>query len=162
MFSRLEFLWGAPAIKFVDSIGRYFKNAPHLPDSIVSFMVSIAPWVAGLFGVLNTLGGLSALGSVRGGTVLEGLSAQVGVTLDPNYLTIVGVLQVIIGALMLLAFTPLRQHSRRGWALLFWVTVIGLAQSVVGVVFGLGGIFGLVISTLIGFYILFEIRSTYR
>ena len=49
-----------------------------------------------------------------------------------------------------------------GWMYLFWAELLAVVQSVVVVVYVGGGFVGAIIGLLIGFYILFELRSAYK
>jgi hypothetical protein len=58
---------------------------------------------------------------------------------------------------MVVAFPKLKAHKAEGWQLLFWVELINLVSIIV-----FGGIIPAIIGGLIGFYILFQIKSYYR
>jgi hypothetical protein len=82
--------------------------------------------------------------------------------INPAYFTIAGVIAILTGLLMLMAFTPLRNRKLVGWMYLFWVTVLSFTQNVIGLLMGVGGLVGTLIGAAIGFYLVFELKSAYK
>jgi hypothetical protein len=133
-----------------------------LPKGLVNFFVSVAPWLAGIGGVLAIFSGLGLLGSWLGWGAswwmqLSGLS--------PIYFLLTGVLQILGGIVLLLAFNPLKMRLVTGWILLFVNMGISLLQSLVALVFAYsasGSLLGTVLGLAIGLYLLFEMRGAYK
>ncbi|MBW7955655.1 hypothetical protein H3C66_02880 [Patescibacteria group bacterium] len=152
-----EKLTDAKAMGFIDQVGDVFKGLPHLPSSIVDILVKIAPWLALLGGVLGLIAGplIGILGSL--GSIM---------TLSPYFMFVTIVTMVVTLAnsiLLLMAFSPLRQQMMRGWVFLFWAQLLSVVDIVLSLLQGqtasiVGGLIGLAI----GFYILFEIRGSYK
>lgn len=121
------------------------------------------PWLAGFGGIIGVLGGISLMLNGLGITntywwgVLAGFS--------PTYMVVSGFLEIIGGIILLLAFNPLKARQRTGWILLFWSMVVGLAGSAVTMVFMptdlVSEVLGLAIGLVIGFYLYFQIESSY-
>lgn len=157
-------LTSTEARKYVDQLEPTFRKAPRLPKGLVEFLVTIAPWLAGLAGVFGAFSGL--------GMVLNGLGIGVNwwmrfAGFSSAYFLVMGVFQLLSAGLLLLAFTPLRERKQTGWLLLFWNMVVSVAQSAVGLVFGyaalsVGGLLWMALWLVIGLYILFELRSQYK
>jgi hypothetical protein len=144
----------------IDQIAPTFKSAPHLPAGFVSFLANIAPWLAALGGVLGVLSGLSLIS--------EGMGWQASLLMQfagisPAYFLVIGLLQIVAAAIMLLAFKPLKDRKIEGWILMFWNMAISVLQSIVGVAFGLGvaSLIGAAIGLAIGLYIMFEMKQEY-
>ncbi len=138
--------------QFITTLENFYKNAPNLPVNIREVLVKIAPWFALIFGILGILGGLGAVGFSP-----VGLVDGVGTSL---FLMVSGVLTIVASVLMLMAFPKLQKHQYGGWRLLFWSEVVSILASLLSIT--VGSILGAVISALIGFYILFQIKSYYK
>lgn len=131
-----------------------FEKFPHLPEGGRKFIVDISPYIALVFGVLGVIGLLGASGM---GMFM--LLATFGMALP---LMIHIVLGLVSAVLLLLAFTGLKAHTKKGWNFVFYSQVVSIAGGVVGLATGMGGLVGTIIGALIGFYILFEIRTYYK
>lgn len=152
---------GKDATELVKKIETAFKGLPHLPKGVVDFLVAIAPWAVGLAGVMSIVSGLGSLVATgRQNALWMALDRYAGV--NSTYFTIAGIFTLVLGALYLMAFSPLKAHKMTGWMYLFWANVLGIIQSVLGVVFGFGGIVGTVIGAAIGLYFLFEVKPRYK
>jgi hypothetical protein len=138
--------------QIVDSMGDFFKKAPHLPANVREILVKIAPWIALVFGILGVIAGLGAVG-------ISPVAAIGGVG-NSVFLIVSGVLTIVSSVLMLMAFPKLQKHQYGGWRLLFWSEIVSVVASLLGIT--AASILGAVIGALIGFYILFEIRSYYK
>ncbi len=135
---------------------KWFAKAPHLPPNIREVLVKIAPILALVFGVLGVLGSLAGLGIL---TFLAPFAAMGGAYGMSYYGTgmVAALVWLVSSALMLAAFPNLRSRKTQGWNLLFWSEVINLAGSLIALNFVSG-----LIGALIGFYILFQIKSYYK
>lgn len=156
----LDTLTNAKARELVAKVEEPFVKLPHLPQGLINFLVAIAPWLVGLGGLFALFGGIS---SILGSNSL----AMMGwvtplIQINPAYFILSGIVSILVGVLELLAFSPLREKKLEGWMYLFWASVLGIVQSLIGLAFGFSNIIGLVIGTLIGFYILFELKKEYK
>lgn len=139
-----------------------FEKLPHLPEGGRKFLVMIAPWYALIFGILGLtalLGLISLLGmgAAIGSLGSFGMGYGVG---DSLVMLLFGIASAI---LLLMAFKGLKAGQKGGWNYLFYAEVVSVAGSIVAVVMTGGyGILGTVIGALIGFYLIFEVRSHYR
>lgn len=138
--------------QIIASLEDLFKNAPHLPKNIREIIVKIVPWLALIFGILVILGGLTAVGISP--------IAAIGGFEGSAFTLVVGVLSLVVGVLMLMAFPKLQKHQYAGWRLLFWVEVLSLVSNLLTL--NMSSILVSIIWILIGFYFLFEIKSYYK
>lgn len=137
-----------------DVMEEWFMKLPSLPKSWREVLVKISPWVALVFGVLGVLVGLGGLGilSVLSPLMLlgSGLSNTTG--------SLVSVAISLVGSvLMLVAFPGLKARKMQGWTMLFWSEVAAFVASLVAL-----SIVGGLISAVIGFYLLYQIKSYYK
>lgn len=160
MASALSGLTGKEAQNLVSQFEGIFKTLPHLPKGLIDFLVNIMAYLAGLGGIFSLLGGISMILNSSNTYGMMGWMRLAG--LNPSYFIITGVFQLLSGALLLMAFNPLKGKKLEGWMFLFWVTILGVIQQVVSLLLGGGGIVGMVISVLISFYIIFELKPSYK
>jgi hypothetical protein len=134
------------------------KKAPfQLPKSVKDILVSLAPWLALIGGILGVLGALAifGLGSVFGPLALYG-----GVAYAGTYYTTFLISSIVLGVsgvIDLLAFPGLQKRSIKGWRLLFYGELIWAVATLVKF-----DLVGLIIGGLIGFYLLFQVREYYK
>lgn len=141
-----------------DQVGNVFKDVPHLPKSWVEFLAKIAPWLVGLGGLTSLLGGFSSV--LGGGAFNQMMYRYAGI--GRNYFLVSGVFSILVGVLLLLAFSPLKDRKMDGWMYLFWVQALGIVQTVVLLAYFGGGWLGSILGIIIGLYILFEMKSAYK
>jgi hypothetical protein len=140
----------------VNSLEDFFKKAPALPANWREGLVKVAPWLVLIFGILGVLGALSAVGVLTAIAPLSVFSGAAGVASYGG--TVVAAWIWLAASVLLLAAYPgtkARKHS--GWNLLFWSVVVNTVGSVVA-----GELVSAVLSALIGFYLLFQIKSYYK
>ncbi len=134
---------------YIKMLEDLFAKAPALPKNIQEVLVQITPIFALIFGILGIIAGLSWFGSAP-------IIAFIGVR--PGFLTLLtGVLTIAASVILLLAYSKVKARKMEGWRLLFWSEVVNLLSSLV-----VGGIVSVIIGALIGFYLLFQIKSYYK
>lgn len=158
-----------------NKLAELYKGAPALPKKAKDTIVEYLPYVVLVLGVLQLLAALAlwrladaaerlaefgnALSAYYGG-------ADVGVSAFDKTIIYLGVgLLVIEAVLMLMAVSPLLKRLRRGWELLFLVSLLQIAYSVVLIFVdtrGVGSFIMSLIGAAIGFYFLFQIREYYK
>jgi len=126
---------------FADKIGEIFKSVPHLPKEWVAFIVKYLPILAIIGAVLSLLSGLSV--------AMAGLYGMIS-----------AVFALATAALLFMAYKPLQDKKYDGWMLLFWSNVVSAVEALVMIVLS-GQFFGIV-GIIIGFYVLYELRPSYR
>lgn len=139
--------------KFAKPLEDLFAKAPALPASGREIIVSFAPWISLVFGVLLVLASVGGLGVF---TAFAPFAVYSGVG-NTTFLVVASLLGIVQGAVMVLAFSPLKSKKVSGWNLWFWAEVLSVVSSVVSF-----NLVGAVISALIGFYLLFQVRSYYK
>jgi len=125
-----------------------FAKLPNLPKGGTDVLVSIAPWLALIFGVLGVIGGLSAIG-ISPLALFGGISSSFAVLAT-------GIGALISSILMLMAFSGLKKRTYKGWELLFWSEVVSVVSAVLSI--SVGSVLGV----LVGFYLLFQIKRYYK
>lgn len=135
-----------------------FAKFPHLPENGRKMLVDFSPWIALIFGALGILA-LLGVGSMMG----MGLSMLAyGGGMGLSVLVHTGI-ALVSAVLLLMAYPGLKAKTKKGWNMVFYSEVVSVIGGVIGIVmWGASGIVGVIISALIGFYILFEIRSYYN
>jgi hypothetical protein len=134
-----------------------FKDLPHLPKKWIETIVKVLPYLAligGIFSIISALQNIFIFNRTQSWIMQW---AQISRT----YYYVSGVFIALMGVLYLMAFKPLKNKEYEGWLLIFLSAILSLAQSLVMLVFGWGGIFGLLVSTAISFYLVYEIRSEF-
>lgn len=132
----------------IEQVEKLYAQLPDLPLNIRDVLVQITPWIAIIFGVLGIVAGLGVIG-VSPLALFGGINT--GVTVLAS-----GVATIIASALMVIAFPKLQKLQLGGWELLFWSEAVGMLSSLL--LLSVSGILG----GLIGFYLLFQIKSHYK
>lgn len=140
--------------QWVKTLEEWFAKLPPLPKGATDVIVKIAPWLALIFGVLGVLGSLAATGILAVLSPFLVLGGGLGVATGG---VIGAILALVSSVLMLMAFPGLRDRKIAGWKYSFWSEAISVVSSVVAL-----NLVGAVVGALIGFYILFAIKSYYR
>ena len=134
-----------------------YAKVPALPANIRELIVTIAPWLSLIFGVLMVLTGIGGLGLFTALSPFTALYGGVGYSV---FLMISSVVIIVQGVLMLLAFSPLKKRALRGWNLLFWSEVLAVVSSVVSL--RVGSVVWAIVGAAIALYFLFQMKSYYK
>lgn len=134
-----------------------YAKAPALPTNARDVLVSIAPWLALVFGVLAVLAGIGGLGLFTAFSPLAYMYAGAGVS---TLLLVSAVVAIVEGVVMVLAFAPLKARKIRGWNLLVWSEALAVLSSVVS--FRVGDVVWALVGAAIALYILFQVESYYK
>lgn len=132
----------------------WFAKFPPLPASIKEIIVSFAPWLALIFGVLGVIFSIAATGFLAVLSPFIALGGGLGLATGG---VVGGILMLIGSVLMLLAFPGLRDRKAKGWKMAFYSEVVSIVSSVVAL-----NLVGAIIGALIGFYLLFQVKSYYK
>jgi hypothetical protein len=166
-----------PLSSLESTLNQYLgKDAPlKLPENIIKLIVQYMPWISVIIGALYLFSAWGVWSIIRltdgVANFTNALNQVYGTTVyQPNYTMIYVSALLFLGlaTVHFLAYKPLTQMKKEGWNYLFYA---GLASIVVQVVStfayrydGSNVITGLisgVISALIQFFFLFQIRSHY-
>ena len=135
--------------KLVEWLNVYFgEKAPKMPVGLKDFIVKVAPW-------LSIIGLVFSLPAIL---VLIGISSFIpaGYGMYLGNSTVVVIFAIASVVLYASAIPGLFKKTIAGWNFIFYATAINLIWSLVT-----GDIVNLIIGALIGFWILFQIRSYY-
>lgn len=137
----------------VSMVEVWFAKLPALPKDARDVIAKITPWIALIFGVLGVLGSIAGLGIL---TVFSPLAVMGGGAQALGSGLITAVLGLVSSALLLAAFPGTKNYKLSGWTLLFWSEAVGLLSAVLAV--SLTGI----LFSLIGFYLIFQIKAHFK
>lgn len=139
------------------TLNEYFdKKAPMLPQNAKEIIVKIAPFLA-IVSVIFTLPAILLLFGLGGvATVLAPFGDVRSVTLIPTmWVSILLLVPVVI--LEVMAIPGLFAKTAVAWKYMYWAQLITIVSSLIQL-----NIMGALLSALIGFYILFQIKSFYK
>ncbi len=145
------FLNNSSLVNIEEKIVDFLKSLPKLPKSAVDFLISLAPFLALIGGVLSLL----SIVSFFIGTSALFYSAFPLSNAFP-YLYIALAASVISGLMLIAAFEDLKNKKIFGWRLVFWAMNIGILSALIG-----GNIFGAVVSAFLSWYVLSQLRGEY-
>lgn len=132
----------------------WFAKLPPLPANVKDILVKVMPWLALVFGILGVLAAIAATGLMAALSPVMVLGGGVGVATGG----VIGALLAVVGSVLMLASFPgLKNMKIAGWKLAFWSQAVGVVSSVVAL-----NLVGALISALVGFYLLFQIKSYYK
>ena len=135
-----------------DVLNEYFgKKAPALPANIKEILVKLAPYLT-ILGVILWGGGI--LGVLGMGVVPYGAAWMMGVGYR-YYLGIAFMLVTVV--LEALAIPGLLARKKQGWNWIYYSVLVNMVYMLVSF-----NIVGLLIGTLIGMYVLFQVRTYYK
>lgn len=140
-------------VSLEEKILKLFKNFPMLPSSIIEFLVSFGPYLVLLGGIFSILSVFSLFS--LGTYVYYRLAPFASVYSVSFYISIIG--SVISGLMMIASFNDLKGFKLFGWRLLFWSANVGILVSLISLRF-----FGAILSGLISWYLLSQIRIKYK
>jgi len=129
----------------------FLGKFPPFSESVKEFVVQYGPYFILILSVLGLFGLLTAFGI---GSVISGMgtvSTSFGISFYVNIL-----LGIFVLIMYLMAFTPLRARKRSGWNLLYYALLIGIVSNIIQL-----NIIGTLVSGVLGFWILFQIREKY-
>lgn len=148
-----------------------FKNAPPLPTNTKKSLVNAWPWIALVFGVLQLLVALGLWGIVTtaervANTYTSIYSGHALLSGTDKLVIYLALLILVVDAVILLkAYPELKKQARKGWDLLFLGSLLNVAYAVVSLFInqrGLGSFLFSLIGSAIGFYLLFQVKSSYH
>lgn len=143
--------------QFEGMLNEYFgKKAPQLPKNIKDIIVNIAPYLAiiSVVFMIPALFGLISLGGAA--TMMAPMGGPEAVRTLPNMW--IGIILLIpVAVLELLAIPGLFGRKAVAWKYMYWAQIVSIISSLIEL-----NIFGAILSFLIGFYILFQIKSYYK
>lgn len=134
------------------------KKAPSMPKSWKETIVKIAPYLvlAGVVLSIPTILGLLGLGSV-----LAPFGAIGGLAVGRPFFGFGYIISIVFLAITIIleamAIPGLFNKAKQGWTYCYYAVLVAAVQSIVS--FNIGG---LIIGTLLGLYILFQVKEYYK
>jgi len=158
-----------------DKLNEFFTKtvSVKLPQSGKEVLVKALPWLALVGGILALLGAwqLIQVATITNNwaNVANELNAAYGYASSSVHQNLTALLWLAIvviaveGVMMLAAFSPLRGHKKLGWNLIYWVSLVNLVYTVVYafVDFSFFSLLFSILASVIGLYLLFQVRSYY-
>lgn len=140
--------------KFENVLKTYFVDkAPfQIPTGAKEFIVQYGPWITLVLLILAIPALLALLGFAA---ALSPFAALGGARPGVGLLSVL--LSVIALILEAMALPGLFRRSKAGWNLLFYSSMVSAIDNLISLNIG-----GLIIGLLIGWYILFQVRSYYK
>lgn len=139
--------------KLIAYLGDLYKKAPDLPKNIRDFIVTVIPWFSLVVGVLGVLGMLAAIGALTVFSPAVVMGGGIGTAAGLSLAVVFGLIESVI---TLIAVPSLMKKKAMGWRLLFISQSLGVVSTILTVT--LGGLIG----AAIGFYILYQIKLSYK
>ena len=143
-----------PLLKVLDE---NFAKAPALPKKWKDLIVTYAPWLALIGGVILIFGAVSLVGL---GSFLSPFAMLAGSGFFVITWILAAVLLLAGGVLEFLAFAPLKARSVKGWNFMFYALLLNALGSIVRL--SVSEVVMAVISFLIGYYFLYQVKSYYK
>ncbi|NLG06402.1 MAG: hypothetical protein GX559_01740 [Candidatus Pacebacteria bacterium] len=157
MMKKLNSVLYSKRIKEIAQKGEaLLKDLPHLPKDWVKNIVKVLPILVLVFGVASVFSGVENLLSYSRRSFL---TEWIGI--GRSYYYVNAAFAILIGALYLMSHKLIKNKEYEAWLLLFWTGIVSVAHSLVLLVLGWGGIWSSLISAVITFYFLYEIRAEF-
>lgn len=131
------------------------KKAPALPKNIKEILVKIAPWLS-IIGVVLSIPAVLAIFGFS--AMMSGLPyGAYGMMRAGGGFSLAAVFLVATAVLEALAIPGLMKRKLAGWNFLYYAVWVGAISTLLSY-----DIVGLVVSTLISLYLLFQVKSYYK
>ncbi len=135
----------------------FTEKLPALPENIREVLAKIAPYLTILGVVLGAFGILAILGMIGVASPAVVMYGGTGATQAITGGIIGAVFLGIQILLQALAIPGLLKRQKNGWLFLFAASLVGLVFDLVSL-----NVFNLVVSFLISFYLLYQIKPYYK
>jgi hypothetical protein len=151
--------------------GVFGKNAPKLPENGKNILVKWLPWITLVAGLLSLWAAYALWHLAHLASYADQLYQAFGInnTAYDRMSTAIWIGLVILifqGVVYLLAYPGLRDRKKMGWNLLFYAQLVYIAYGVVmlfsDIRGGVGSLFMSLIGSVIGLWLLFQIRGKYK
>lgn len=138
----------------IEQLDLYFgKKAPQLPSNVKEFLVKVSPYLAIISVVLFAL---SIFPILTAGFGYLGVAGYYGAGFSRTNLYVHLIISIVVAVIYLMAIPGLFKRTAHSWNLVLYATLVTALGSLI--TFNLTS---LIIGLLIGFYVLFQIRSYY-
>lgn len=162
--------------KLEDQLAQLFKDLPAIPKSAKDWLVQYWPYIALVIGILQLVSAAILWTAITAATPyldqanrfsqqLYGVGyAPVYSATDKMFFYIAIGLLVVNAVIFLLAYKPLTKKLKKGWDLLFLAALLEIVYGVAQIFmpgYGPGSFLMTAIATVLGLYLLFQIRDRY-
>lgn len=129
----------------------FLEKFPAFPENVKEGIVQYGPYVMIVLAIIGLMGILTAFG-------LGGVAFSIGaVAYGGGFNFYVGIiLATIILIMYVMAFSPLKARKKSGWNLIYYALLLSLISNLLDL-----NLIGAIIGGVIGFWVLFQIRSKY-
>ena len=142
-----------------------YKAPFQFPAGLTEFIVKYGPWITLVLAIILLPFIFTA---ISGALIITSLVATygAGITAQPTIMLWVSLVVLVVQAVVMFISIPkLLKRQRSGWQLLFYANLISLAAGIIGSFsygyFAFGSIIWALISAIIAFFVLFQIRYAY-
>jgi len=158
--------------KLENMIEGWFKPLPHMPAEGRKWLSENIWWITligvilaalGIFSLYNALNALNSLNNSFGGIWTVAVEqAHGGMWTTSIYISMA--LLAATAAIEVVAISPLKVMSKKGWDLLFLAGIVGVVSGVVQAVLNveIPNLIFTILGAAIGAYLLFEIRPSFK
>jgi hypothetical protein len=147
----------------MDQLEKFFddlflkKIGFQLPANAKEIIVKVAPWLT-IIGIVVSLPAILALFGM--GAFVAGMMSAYGINYGGRYYLGIAVLAAQL-VLMAMAVPGLMKREMKGWRFIYYSALVSAAYGIVSTL-SLGGIIWSLVSTLIGLYFIFQVKSYYK
>lgn len=142
----------------ISQLNLYFGvKAPALPGNVRELIVKFGPYLIIISLIFAAMAILAALPLILTSFGMVSMMGGYYPLYSPFYVWASLLFSIAAGVLQLMALPGLFKRSMKSWTLLFYATLVSLVGMLVHM-----DLVSFVIAGLIGFYILFQIRSYYH
>lgn len=143
--------------RFEGALDGYFgKKAPALPQNIKEIIVKLAPYFA-ILSVIVTLPAIFLLLGLGGLTTMMAPFAGMRPISSVPTMWISILLLVPVVILEAMAIPGLFSRTTKAWKYMYWAQIITIVSNLAQF-----NVIGAILSAVIGFYVLFQIKSLYK
>jgi len=136
----------------------YFgQKAPQMPMGLKTFLVSIAPYLAILGVAMAVLAIFPLIGLSSYGYGMMSAYGMMQGSYFGSMMIISLVAMIAMAGLEVMAIPGLFAKTLTGWRYMFYAQLVSLVSSLL-----MMNIIGFIIGAVIGFYILFQVKSLYK
>ena len=151
-----------------------FKDLPALPDSSKEALAKFWPWLALIMGIVQLMAAWALWRLTRVVDVLNEVAnyytaytgKHLGLSATDKMVIYLGIIVLAADAVILLmAYAPLKERSKKGWDLLFLGAMLNVVYSVISIFVngrGLMSFLSSLLGTAIGLYLLFQVKGKFN
>ncbi|MEI6494833.1 MAG: hypothetical protein WCO03_02110 [bacterium] len=135
----------------------YFgRKAPALPAGGKEFIVKVSPYLAIISLILMVPALLGLLAVLGIGAVAMPFAVVAGAQMGILFLISAAIIVISI-ILTIIAIPGLFKRQIKGWQMMYYSTLLSLLSSLISL-----NLIGFIVSAIISFYILFQVKSLYH